>query len=107
MCAHVYPVQQQLEMVYMTLAALQLAGVPGNHELFTKASLAQYNGIESKLLYMAILGNVFDVSEKAEFYGKQHPGSFHLLKLSCFCTFQIDDKAAAELLSLQKILLVA
>jgi hypothetical protein len=44
---------------------------PGSHVLFSKESISQYNGINSSLLYMAVLGDVFDVSEKQEFYGKQ------------------------------------
>jgi hypothetical protein len=37
--------------------------------LFTRASLAEYDGVRRPELYMSILGEVFDVSSKPQFYG--------------------------------------
>lgn len=41
--------------------------------IFTAESLAKYNGIQNKKLYMAVLGVVYDVSEGKQHYAKGSP----------------------------------
>lgn len=41
----------------------------GSVPLFTEDELKKYNGENSDLLYLAILGNVFDVTSGASYYG--------------------------------------
>ncbi|XP_050071810.1 neuferricin homolog [Anopheles maculipalpis] len=44
--------------------------------LFTEAELSKFNGIENKLLYLVILGHVYDVTTGSKHYG---PGqSYHM-----------------------------
>jgi len=47
------------------------AGSPAQQQrrLFTRASLAEYDGVRRPELYVAVLGEVFDVSSKRQFYG--------------------------------------
>ena len=37
--------------------------------LFTKEELAEFNGVERAPLYVAMLGEVYDVSKGAQYYG--------------------------------------
>lgn len=41
-----------------------------NDKLFTQEELIQFNGIDMKQMYLAILGNVFDVTKGKKHYGK-------------------------------------
>lgn len=38
-------------------------------KLFTSEEISQYNGIEMSELYLVILGNIFNVTKGAKYYG--------------------------------------
>lgn len=58
------------------------AGTIGNIRIFTPDELAQYNGVLKPQLYLAILGNVYDVTKGEKHYGGD--GSYHYFVGLCF-----------------------
>lgn len=44
--------------------------------IYTKEEISQYNGVEKSELYLVILGNVFDVTKGAKYYGPG--GNYHI-----------------------------
>lgn len=66
--------------------------------LFTKDELKSFNGIDKDILYLAILGQVFDVSKGAKHYG---PGqSYHVFvgqdATRCFVTGQFEPESVSD-----------
>lgn len=56
-------------------AGLNTNTIGNNMRIFNSDELAQYNGVQRPQLYLAILGNVYDVTKGDKHYGSD--GSYH------------------------------
>jgi hypothetical protein len=70
---------------------------PVGTRLLTAEQLQQYQGAGGSSMYLAILGDIFDVSSKPEFYG-EHASAAHLGSCSPFSTWAIPAAAPASTL---------
>lgn len=70
--AYFYPhIRAQLSTIYGTNKAVNVKPVIDNGaRVITQDELSQYNGVDKPQLYLALLGNVYDVTKGEKHYGK-------------------------------------
>lgn len=67
----------RLESVYSSFMTVNKQKV---NDVFYQKDLAQFNGVQNKKLYLALLGSIFDVTKGKRHYGRGAPYNYFIGK---------------------------